>query len=70
MACSHCTGPGLGQGTGNDEFLYYAMYCTKYTGTGTGAGMGNHCFLLCPSLSLAIMGSVTASSNCSSSYLL
>ena len=50
MACSHCTGPGTGQGMGNDGFLYYAMYCTHYTGTGT----GNHCFLLCPSQSLSL----------------
>ena len=40
MACSHCTGPGTGQGTGNGGFLYYAMYCTHYTGTET----GNHCY--------------------------
>ena len=36
MACPHCTGLGTGQGTGNDEFLYYTMYCTHYTGTGQG----------------------------------
>ena len=42
MAHSHCTGPGPGQGPGNDGFLYYALYCSHYTGTGT----GNHCFLL------------------------
>ena len=40
MACSHCIGPGLGQGTGNNGFPYYTMYFTHYTGT------GNHCFLL------------------------
>ena len=44
MAHSHCTGPGLGQGPGNDVFLYYTMYCTHYTGKGTGTG--KHCFLL------------------------
>ena len=42
MAHSHWTGPGPGQGPGNDGFLYYAMYCTHYTGTKT----CNHCFLL------------------------
>ena len=36
MACSHCIGPGTGQGTRNDELLYYTMYCTHYTGTGKG----------------------------------
>ena len=51
MACSHCTGPGTGQGTGIDGFLYYSMYCTHHTVTGTETG--NHCFLLCPSLSLS-----------------
>ena len=51
MACSHCTGPGTGQGPGNNGFLYYTMYCTHHAVT------GNHCFLLCksqcPSLSLS-----------------
>ena len=32
MAYSHCTGPGQGQGPGNDGFLYYAMYCSYYRG--------------------------------------
>ena len=38
MAYSHCTGPGLGEGLGNDGLLHYAMYCIHYTGTGTGTG--------------------------------
>ena len=38
MAHSHCTGPGQGQGPGNDGFLYYAIYCSHYTGRGTGTG--------------------------------
>ena len=50
MACSHCTGPGMEQGTGDNGFLYYTMYCAHYTRTGT----GNHCFLLCPSRSLSL----------------
>ena len=33
MACAHFTGPGIGQGTGNDGVLHYTMYCTHYTGT-------------------------------------
>ena len=57
MACSHCTGPGTGQGMGNDGFLYYTMYCTHYTGTGTWTG--NHCFLLCPSRSLSLSRSLS-----------
>ena len=31
MVHTHCTEPGQGQGPGNDEFLYDAMYCTHYT---------------------------------------
>ena len=34
MAHTHCTGPGQGQGPGNDGFLYFTMYCTHYTGPG------------------------------------
>ena len=45
MTCSHCTGPGTGQGTGNDGFLYEAMYCTHYTGPGL--GMMDFCIRLC-----------------------
>ena len=52
MACSRCMGLVMGEGMGNDGFLYYTIYCTHYTGTGTGTG--NHCFLLCPSLSHAV----------------
>ena len=29
-----CTVHYRGTGTGNDGFLYYAMYCTHYMGTG------------------------------------
>ena len=28
----------MGQGTGNNGFLYYTVYCTHYTGTWTGTG--------------------------------
>ena len=52
MAHSHCTGPGQGQGPGNDGFLYYPIYCSHYTGRGTGTG--NHCFLLYPSRSQSL----------------
>ena len=31
---------GTGNRTGNDGFLYYAMYCTYYTETGNGTGNG------------------------------
>ena len=31
-------GTGNGNGTGNDGFMYFAMYCSHYTGTGTGTG--------------------------------
>ena len=48
VACSHCMGLVMGEGMGNDGFLYYTIYCTHYTRTGTGTG--NHCFLLCPIL--------------------
>ena len=47
-------GTRIGQGPGNDGFLYYTMYCIHYTGTGTGTGTGTHCFLLCPSRSLSL----------------
>ena len=32
---------GNRNGTGNDGFLYYAMYCSHYTGTGTRNRNGN-----------------------------
>ena len=57
MAQSHRTGPGQGQGPGNDGFLYYAVYCSHYTGTGT----GNHCFLLYPSRSRSLFRSLSRS---------
>ena len=43
-------GTGNGTGTGNNGFLYYAMYCTHHTETGNGTRA--YCFLLCQSHSL------------------
>ena len=40
------TGTATGKETGNDGFLYYAIYCTHYT--------GNHCLLLCSSSSRTV----------------
>ena len=36
----HGTGTWTGNETGNDGFLYYAMYCSHYTGTGNRTGSG------------------------------
>ena len=38
MACSRCTGPGTGQGMGNDGFLYYTMSNAAHTTQGQGQG--------------------------------
>ena len=46
MAHLHCT--GLGQGLGNDGFLYKTMYCTHYTVTGTETETGNHFVSIVP----------------------
>ena len=34
-------GTGNGNETGNDGFMYFAMYCSHYTGTGTETGNRN-----------------------------